>query len=135
MLFCEPEEDAAQDSGNVATCKEWYKFWRLEREVQEQYGPWEDPKLKHHLRPQNVTALRKAAASYEATTGVGVNGSHPRVPLDVSDECCGRTLRLLHKVEMAGVRPSNASTTLFFLILKSATSKRQERGGTRARRW
>ena len=92
------------------------------------------PEAEASLASKNVTALRKAAASYEATTGVGVNGSHPRVPLDVSDECCGRTLRLLHKVEMAGVRPSNASTTLFFLILKSATSKRQE-CGTRARRW
>ena len=77
MLFCEPEEDAAQDSGNVATCKGWYKFWRLEREVQEQYGPWEDPKLNHHLRPQNVTAWRKAAASHEDTTGVGEDRSHP----------------------------------------------------------
>ena len=36
------------------------------------------------------------------TTGVGVDGVHPRVPIDLSDECLGRKLMLLLEVEMAG---------------------------------
>ena len=31
------------------------------------------------------------------------------VTLDLSTECCGRTLTLLHKVAMAGVCPVNSS--------------------------
>ena len=45
--------------------------------------------------------LRKAAVSDRATAGVGVNGCHPKIILDFSDDCCERILTLLHKVEVA----------------------------------
>ena len=54
---------------------------------------------------------------------MGVEGFHPRDLWDLSGECCGRILTLLHKVEMAGVWPANAST-LFFVIPKSTSSDR-----------
>ena len=69
-------------------------------------------------------ALRRAAAAFQSTTGGGVDGFHPRVLLDLSDERCGRFIKLLRKVEMAGVWPANASATLFFFFLKSTTSER-----------
>ena len=31
-----------------------------------------------------------------------MDGFHPKVPLDLSDECCERVFKLLHKVEMRG---------------------------------
>ena len=75
--------------------EEWCNFWRVGEEVQEQYKPWEDMELKKQaeaLPPLRVKALRKAAATCKATMGVGEDGVHPRVPLDLSDECCERTL-------------------------------------------
>ena len=52
------------------------------------------------LAPLQIAALREAAAAFKATTGLGVDGFHPKVPLDLSDECCERVFKLLHKVEM-----------------------------------
>ena len=80
--------------------------------VQEQERPWESMELGKHeeaLAPSRLGAVRRAAALKKSTTGVGVDHFHPRVPLDLSDECCGR---ILHKVR---VRPTNASTTFFLL--------------------
>ena len=54
----------------------------------------------------------------------GVDDLHPRVPLDLSDECCSKILTPLHKVEMATIWPTPASTTLFLLISRSTTSER-----------
>ena len=68
------------------------------------------------LGPLRVGAFRRVAAVYKSTTEVGSDGFHMRVPLDLSNECCGRILMLLHEVEMAGVWPTNAGTTLFSLI-------------------
>ena len=47
----------------------------------------------------------KVAASHESTTGVGVDGFHPGVPLDMSDECRGRMLKLLHEWRRRGNGP------------------------------
>ena len=56
--------------------------------------------------------------------GVGLDGFHPRVPLDLSDGCCGGILALLHKVEMVGTCPGMLAPTLFFLIRESTISER-----------
>ena len=42
-----------------------------------------------------------------------MDGFHPGGSLDLTDECCERILTVLHKVEMAGKWPANASTTSF----------------------
>lgn len=39
----------------------------------------------HHL---SRSKLRKAAAAFRSTAVVGVDGFHPKVPCDPSDECC-----------------------------------------------
>ena len=55
---------------------------------------------------------------------MGLDGFHPWVPLDHTDECCERLLSMLDEMEMAGKWPTNASTTLYFLMPKSITSER-----------
>ena len=50
-------------------------------------------------------ALRRAAVACKGTTVVGADAFHPRVPLDLSDECCGRIFILLVKVNVAGYGP------------------------------
>ena len=69
--------------------------------------------------PLRVVRSERLLRHFMVPRGVGVHGCHPRVPLELSDECCGRTHWPLHNMEMAVVWPTtNASTTLFFLIPK-----------------
>ena len=70
-----------------------------------------------------VKALKRAAAAYKVITRAGVDGIRSMVPLDLSDECGERILKLLHKVEMAGRWPTSASAALFCLISKITTSE------------
>ena len=60
-------------------------------EVQDQEKHWEDQSLKHRkkaLPPLKVDVLMKAAAGFKESTGVGVDGFHSGVPLDLTDKCC-----------------------------------------------
>ena len=44
-------------------------------------------------------------------------------PLELSDKFCEDVVGCLHDVDMAGVWPQRASTTLFFVISKNVTSE------------
>ena len=68
--------------------------------------------------------LQKAAGSYKAKTGVGCDGFHPKVPLDLTKETIRELMEFLEKVEQSGRWPQQACTTMFFLIPKNVTSKR-----------
>ena len=68
--------------------------------------------------------LEKASRLYKAKTGVGCDGFHPKVPLDVTEEWRGGIVECLEKVEQSGLWPQQACTTMFFLILKNVTSER-----------
>ena len=126
MLFCKPEDDAGDGARIEGKFKEWHAHWRVGEDVQKQYKPWEDFDMREEEEALlGVKALRQAAMACKATTGVGVDGVHPGVPLDLPDERCGGILTLLHEVEIAEGWPTNASTTPFFLIPKGATSQRQ----------
>ena len=66
---------------------------------------------------------KKAAGLYKAKTGVGCDGFHPKVPLDLTEETREEILEFLEKVEQSGKWPQQACTTMFFLIPKNVTSE------------
>ena len=68
--------------------------------------------------------LEKVSRMYKAKTGVGCDGFHPQVHLDVTKETTGEIVEFLEKVEQSGKWPQQGCTTMFFLIPKNATSER-----------
>ena len=67
---------------------------------------------------------KKASRLYKAKIGVGCDGFHPKVPLDLTKETRGKIVEFLEKVEQSGKWPQQACTTMFFLIPKNVTSDR-----------
>ena len=61
--------------------------WQVEEDVQDQYKLWESQDL------------RKQAEAVPPVESVEVDSSHPRVPLDLSDQRCERILTLLQTRE------------------------------------
>ena len=91
----------------------------------DKYKTSEDLELRKQeeaLLSLSVKALHRSVMTCKATTGVRVDDFHPRVSLDLSDECCGRVHTLLHEIQMTAW-PTNASTTLFSPIPNSTTSE------------
>ena len=68
--------------------------------------------------------LVKSSRLYKAKTGVGCDGFHPKVPLDLTKETRGEIVEFLEKVEQSGKWPQQACTTMFFSIPKNVTSER-----------
>ena len=68
--------------------------------------------------------LKKASGLYKAKTGVGCDGFHPKVPLDLTKETRGEIVEFLEKLEQRGKWPQQACTTMFFLTPKNVTSER-----------
>ena len=66
----------------------------------------------------------KASRMYIAKTGVGCDGYHPKVPLDLTKETSGEIVEFLEEVEQSGKWPQQACTTMFFLIPKNVPSER-----------
>ena len=101
----------------VKKCK---NNWRLGRSLSE--------KERRSLVSTQCEGLAKggdfAQGHHKATTGLGVDGFHAKLPLDLSDECHERIVMILHEVESAGQWPTNASTTMSFLIPNITTSER-----------
>ena len=64
--------------------------------------------------------LEKAARNFKAKPGVGCDGFHPKVPLDLTREPRGEVVEFLRKVEQCGRWPQQICTTVFFLIPRSA---------------
>ena len=60
--------------------------------------------------------LEKASRLYKATTGVGCDGFHPKVPLELTKETREEIVEFLEKVVQSGKWPQQACTTMFFLI-------------------
>ena len=56
--------------------------------------------------------------------GVGCDGFHPKVFLDVTKETRREIVEFLEKVEQSGKWPQQACTTMFFLIPMHVTSER-----------
>ena len=57
--------------------------------------------------------LEKLSKLYKAKTGVGCDGFHSKIPLDLTKETRRETLEFLEK-EQSGKWPQQACTTMFF---------------------
>ena len=68
--------------------------------------------------------LEKASRMYKAKTGVGYDGFHPKVPVDLAKETRGEIVEFLEEPEQSGKWPQQACTTMFVLIPKNVTSER-----------
>ena len=67
--------------------------------------------------------LEKGSRLYKAKTGVGCDGFHTKVLLDLTKETRGEIVEFLERVEQSGKWPQQACTTMFFLIPKNVTSE------------
>ena len=66
--------------------------------------PWEFEELKVQgkaLPHMSGQTLKSAAMSFKASTGVGVDGFHQRIPMDLSDALCEEMVKCLHEVDRA----------------------------------
>ena len=59
--------------------------------------------------------LDKASRLYKAKTGVGCDGFHPKVPLDLTKETRGEIVEFLENVEQSGTWSPQACTTMFLV--------------------
>ena len=108
--------------------KVWSIHWQCNEEVQNmQDKPWRNDELRRceeALPRLKERDLEKTSSMYKAKTGLGCDGFHPKVPLDLTKETRGGIVRFLWKVEQSGKWPQQACTTMFFLIPKNVTSER-----------
>ena len=77
--------------------KEWAKHWQCDSEDKS----WKNEKLRNLVKgllQLTEESLQRPARSYKATTGVGCDGSHPRVPVDFSKETGEEVEKFLAKV-------------------------------------
>ena len=58
--------------------------------------------------------IGKSVEIVQGTTGVGCDGFHPKVLLDLSTETRGDVVELLEKMELIGKWPQQACTTMLF---------------------
>ena len=85
--------------------------------------------LEEALPLWNKENLERAARSGKFTTGVGGEGCHPRVPVDLSEETTVvEVVKILDKLEQCGRWPQQACTRMFFF----ESNKRRERASHRA---
>ena len=84
--------------------KEWAKHWQCDESVQ--------------------YVEDKPSGLYKEKKGVGCDGSHPNVPLDLTKETRKEIVEFLEKVELSGKWPQQECTTMFFLIPKNVASHR-----------
>ena len=89
-----------------------YKIWRISSGKTEA------------LPGQKGCGLEKVSKLYNAKTGVGCDGFHPEVPLDVTKETRREIVEFLEMMEQSGNWPQHVCTTMFFLIPKNVTSER-----------
>ena len=122
------EEDARLLDRCEAKRKEWAKHWQCDEEIQNmQNKQWRNEELKEceeALPRLKEGDLDKASRLYKAKTGVGCDGFHPKVPLDLKKGTRGGIVEFLENVEQSGKWPPQACTTMFFLIPKNVTSER-----------
>ena len=87
------EEDARLLDRCEAKRKEWSVHWHGNEEVQNtQEKPWRNEELERWeeaLSRSKESELEKASRKYKAKTGVGCDGFHPRVPLDLTKDTEG----------------------------------------------
>ena len=82
------EEDARLLDRCEAKREDWAKHWQCEESVQKlEDKPWENEKMKRleeALPRLKECELEKVSRLYKAKTGVGCDGFHTKVPLDLN---------------------------------------------------
>ena len=68
--------------------------------------------------------LEKGSRLYKAKTGVGCDGFHTKVPVDLTRETRGEVVEFLEQMQQRGNWPQQPCTTTFFLLPKNITSER-----------
>ena len=128
QILKKEEEDTRLLDRCEAKRKEWAKHWQCDEEEQNmQNKPWRNEELKEceeALPRLKEGDLEKASRLYKAKIGVGCDGFHPKVPLDLTKETRGEIVEFWEKVEQSGEWLQQACTMRFFLIPKNVTSKR-----------
>ena len=96
QILKKEKEDANLLERCEATRKEWSKHWQCNEEIQNmQNKPWrneESKECEESLPRLKEGDLDKASRLYKAKRGVGCDGFHPKVPLDLTkerEENCG----------------------------------------------
>ena len=118
-----------EDVSCEAKRKDWAKQWQCDESVLNvEDKPWKNEelrKLEEALPRLKECELDKVSRPYEAKTGVGCDGCHPKSSLgfDIRKRG-GEIVEFLEKVEQSGKWPQQACTTMFFFIPKSVTSER-----------
>ena len=86
--------------------KERAKHWQCDEEVQNvEEKPWKNEELRsaeEALPRPKECLLEEVSRLFEAKTGVGCDGFHPEVPLDLTKETRGEIVEFLEKVEQSG---------------------------------
>ena len=127
QILKKEEEHARLLDRCEAKKKEWSKHWQCDDEVQNMRNtPWRNEELEEceeALSRLKEGDLEKASRLYKAKTGVGCDGFHPKVLLDLTKETTGEIVEFLENVEQSGKWPQQACTTMFFLIPKNVTSE------------
>ena len=78
---------------------------------------------KHWQSDESVQNVDKPSGLYKKK-GVGCDGFHPNVPLNLTEETRKEIVEFLEKVEQSGKSPQQECTTMFFLIPKNVASQR-----------
>ena len=73
---------------------------------------------------KKMEKLRHVARIFTFSTGFGIDGFHPTLPVNLTEQRCAMIRGVLTKVEQCGFSPEQTSTTMFFLISKRVTSER-----------
>ena len=90
------EEDARLLDRCEAKRKEWLKHWQCNEEIQSmQDKPWKNEECEETLPRLTEGDSEKASRLYKENTGVGCDGFHPKVPLDLTKETRGENHRVL----------------------------------------
>ena len=81
-------------------------------------------RLEEALPRLKESHLEEVSRLFQAMTGVGCDGFHPKVLLDLTRETTREIIDFQEKVEQSGKWPQQACTTMVFLIPKNVTSER-----------
>ena len=128
QILVNEEEDARLLDRCAAKRKELAKHSQCDEEVQNvEEKSWKNEELRsaeEALPRPKECLLERVSRLYKAKTGVGCDGFHPEVPLDLTKETRGELVEFQEKVEESGKWQQQACTTMFFLIPKNVTSER-----------
>ena len=127
MGFCTNSRSPQHGEGAQILKKEEEDARLLDRCEAKRNTPWKNEELKkleEALPRLKECGLEKVSRLYKAKTGVGCEGFHPKVSLDLTKETMGKIVEFLEKVEQSGRWPQQACVTMFFLIPKNVTSER-----------